>query len=81
MRVALLTLASLIALAGCGKNEPTRAQGGAAAGAGTGAVVGLVGGPPGVVVGALVGGAVGAGTAVVATPKQVDLGPPPWDKK
>ncbi len=78
MRVAIMALASLIVLAGCGKSEPNRAEGGAAAGAATGATIGLVGGPPGVVVGALVGGAVGAGTAVVAKPSQVDLGPPPW---
>jgi hypothetical protein len=49
MMVAGLVAVSL--LAGCGKREPERAQGGAAAGAATGAAVGLVGGPVGVVAG------------------------------
>jgi hypothetical protein len=78
MRTAIVALASLIVLAGCGRNEPNRVTGGAAAGAGTGAAIGLVAGPPGVVAGALIGGAAGAGTAAATRPDQVNLGPPPW---
>ena len=78
MRVTILALASLIALAGCGTKTPERVEGGIATGAGTGAAVGLVGGPVGVVVGAAVGGVVGGVTAAETTPKQVNLGPTPW---
>ena len=72
---------ALVLLAACGRSEPGRVEGGAAAGAATGATVGLVGGPVGVVAGAVIGGGAGALTGAVATPKQVDLGKPVWDKK
>jgi hypothetical protein len=39
-------------LAGCGRSEPDRVEGGAAAGAATGATIGLIGGPVGIVAGA-----------------------------
>lgn len=78
MRVAMLALASLIALSACGTKEPDRATGGAATGAGAGAVIGLIGGPVGVIAGALIGGAVGAGTGAAVEPSHLNLGPPPW---
>jgi hypothetical protein len=65
-------------LAGCGNQEPERAQGGAAAGAATGAAVGLVGGPVGVVAGGAIGAAAGATTGAVTKPNQVNMGAPPW---
>ncbi len=77
-----LALAGLIAgLAACGRTEPGRVEGGAAAGAATGATVGLVGGPVGVVAGAVIGGGAGALTGATTKPSQVNLGEPLWDKK
>jgi phage tail tape-measure protein len=74
----IVAVLSITLLAGCGRREPERAEGGAAAGAATGAAVGLVGGPVGVVaggaIGAVAGGSAGAGTK----PKDVNLGSPPW---
>jgi hypothetical protein len=74
-KIAVLGLISF--LAGCGRSEPGRVEGGAAAGAATGATVGLVGGPVGVAGGAVIGGGVGAVTGAATSPKQVNLGPPP----
>ena len=74
----IVALGSLALLSACGQNEPERAQGGAATGAATGAAIGLIGGPVGVVVGGLIGGAAGATSAAVTSPRDVDLGPPPW---
>lgn len=70
--------ACLALLSACGHREPERAEGGVATGAATGAVIGAVAGPPGVVGGALIGGAAGGLTAAATKPKDVNLGPPPW---
>jgi hypothetical protein len=81
MRVSAKTwfaLASLAALGACGTSPQERTTGGAAAGAATGAVVGALAGPPGMAVGALVGGGAGAATGAATSPKQVNLGKPPW---
>ena len=74
----LAALALPLALAGCGRSQPGRLQGGTAGGAATGAAFGLIGGPIGVVVGAGIGAGVGALTSTSTTPKQVNLGNPPW---
>jgi hypothetical protein len=71
----------LAALAACGAHPTERTEGGAAAGAATGAAVGLVAGPPGVVAGALIGGGAGALTGAATSPKEVNLGPPPWSNR
>lgn len=72
-------IAAVGLLAGCGHQEPERAEGGAAAGAATGAGVGIVGGPVGVVAGGLIGGAAGAATGAATKPSDVNLGAPPWN--
>jgi hypothetical protein len=77
---AIAAILSPLALGGCGSSQPGRLQGGAAGGAATGAVVGLIGGPIGVVLGAGIGAGVGALTSTSTTPKQVNLGNPPWQK-
>lgn len=69
---------ALALLAACGTGEKERTTGGAAAGAATGATIGLVGGPPGVVVGGLIGAGAGAVTGATTSPKDVNLGKPPW---
>jgi hypothetical protein len=74
----LILIGVLALLAACGRREPERVQGAAAAGAATGATVGLVGGPPGVVVGAVIGGGAGAIAGASTSPRQVDLGRPIW---
>ncbi len=74
----LALLGTLALLAGCGHSEPGRVEGGAAAGAATGATVGLVGGPVGVAAGAVIGGGAGAIAGAETSPKQVNLGAPPW---
>ena len=76
LRRILVTGLALL-LAGCGSGTG-RLSGGAAGGAATGALIGLVGGPIGVVVGAGIGAGAGAMTSSNTTPKQVDLGAPPW---
>ncbi len=76
----LPALAATLALAGCGDSQPGRLQGGAAGGAATGAAFGLIGGPIGVALGAGIGAGVGALTSTSTTPKQVNLGNPPWQK-
>jgi phage tail tape-measure protein len=80
MRYPAITLAiSVLALlAACGTTPKERTTGGAAAGAATGAGIGALAGPPGVVVGALVGGGAGAATGAATSPKDVNLGKPPW---
>jgi len=65
-------------LAACGNTPQERTTGGAAAGAATGAAVGALAGPPGMAVGALVGAGAGATTGAVTSPKDVNLGKPPW---
>jgi hypothetical protein len=78
--MAIAATLSVGLLAGCGTNEPDRAQGGAAAGAASGATVGLVGGPIGVLAGGAIGAAAGATTGAVTKPNQVNLGSPVWNK-
>ncbi|MGH7104300.1 MAG: hypothetical protein ACREFJ_18105 [Acetobacteraceae bacterium] len=73
-----VALGLLVSLAGCGQTEPERTTGGAAAGAATGAGVGLIAGPPGAAAGALIGAGVGAVAGATTSPKQVNLGKPPW---
>jgi phage tail tape-measure protein len=69
---------SLALLAACGKDEPGRTEGGAAAGAASGATVGLVGGPVGVVAGGAIGAAAGGATGAATKPNDVNMGAPPW---
>ncbi len=76
--VNIFAVGMLGLLVGCGTNPQERTTGGAAAGAATGAAVGALGGPPGMAVGALVGGGAGAVTGATTSPKDVNLGKPPW---
>ena len=79
--VKLSVIGSLAMLAACGRSEPGRVQGGAAAGAASGATVGLIGGPVGVAAGAVIGGGAGAIAGASTKPKDVNLGKPLWDRK
>lgn len=74
----IVVIASAGLLAGCGSTTGNRVGGGMAGGAATGAAFGLIGGPIGVLIGGAVGGGIGALTANNTTPKQIDLGNPPW---
>lgn len=77
--VTVVLLAAFAAtLSGCGQDAANRMSGGTASGAATGATFGLIGGPIGVLVGGAIGGGIGALTAANTTPKQIDLGNPPW---
>ena len=76
--VAVAAILSITLLAACGRREPERAEGGAAAGAATGATVGLVGGPVGVVAGGAIGAVAGGAAGAATKPKDVNLGAPPW---
>ena len=76
---ACVALLSMLGLAGCGSSAPGRLGGGTAGGAATGATFGLIGGPIGVLVGGAIGGGIGALTASNTSPKQLNLGPPPWN--
>ncbi len=67
-----------LALAACGTNSTDRTTGGAAAGAATGAGVGALGGPVGVLAGAAIGAGAGAVTGATTSPRDVNLGTPPW---
>ena len=80
MRYAMTIVAvgTLGLLAACGTEPKERATGGAAAGAATGAGVGALGGPVGALAGAAIGGGVGAVTGAATSPKDVNLGKPPW---
>lgn len=81
LRCSVLLLAATgLALAGCGNDASNRVGGATAGGAATGATIGLIGGPIGVIVGGAIGGGIAALTAQGTTPKQVDLGNPPWDR-
>jgi hypothetical protein len=80
MRNKMLALLAALSLVGCGSGTG-RTTGTAAGGAATGAVIGLVGGPIGVVVGAGIGAGVGAMAGANTTPKQVNIGNAPWDRK
>ena len=81
MRVTMgvIAIGAVCALAACGTQPKERAEGGAAAGAATGAAVGALAGPPGMAVGALVGGGAGAVTGASTSPKDLNLGKPPWN--
>jgi hypothetical protein len=76
--VNIFAVGMLGLLAACGTQPKERTTGGAAAGAATGAAVGAIAGPPGMAVGALVGGGAGAVTGAATSPKDVNLGKPPW---
>ncbi len=79
MRGGILILGLALGLSACGAGTgrlPNTTAGGAA----TGAVIGIIGGPIGVVVGAGIGAGLGAMGSANTTPKQVNLGPAPWDK-
>ncbi len=76
VNIAALGLLGL--LAACGTQPKERTTGGAAAGAATGAAVGALAGPPGMVAGAVIGGGAGAVTGAATSPKDVNLGKPPW---
>ena len=75
----IVAVGALGLLAACGTNPKERTTGGAAAGAATGAGIGALGGPPGMAVGALIGGGAGAVTGAATSPKDVNLGKPPWN--
>jgi len=75
----LMAASVLMAVSGCGTEQPDRLSGGTAGGAATGAVIGIIGGPIGVVLGAGIGAGVGALTSVNTNPEQVNLGKPVWD--
>jgi hypothetical protein len=77
--VKLCAVGMLGLLAACGTQPKERTTGGAAAGAASGAAVGALAGPPGMAVGALVGGGAGAVTGAATSPKDVNLGKPPWN--
>ena len=79
--MVVAAIGATVMLAGCGYGERERTTGGAAAGAATGAAVGVVGGPVGVLGGAAIGGGVGAVAGATTTPRQVNLGTPPWDQR
>ena len=74
----LIAIGLAALLSACGTNPRERTAGGAAAGAATGAGIGALGGPPGIAVGALVGGGAGAVTGAATSPRDVNLGKPPW---
>jgi phage tail tape-measure protein len=78
IKLNVIAVGALCALAACGTQPKERAEGGAAAGAATGAAVGALAGPPGMVAGALIGGGAGAATGASTSPQQVNLGKPPW---
>lgn len=67
-----------LSLAACGTGERERTTGGAAAGAVAGAGIGALGGPVGALAGAAIGGGVGAVTGATTSPRDVNLGRPPW---
>lgn len=70
MRQVILLAAASILVSGCGTTTGDRGLSGASIGAG----IGVIGGPPGMVV----GGVVGAGVGMLSSPRQIDLGRPPW---
>jgi hypothetical protein len=78
IKLNVIALGAICALAACGSQPKERAEGGGAAGAATGAAVGALAGPPGMVAGALIGGGAGAATGAATSPQQVNLGKPPW---
>jgi hypothetical protein len=70
--------AMALAVAACGTDSRDRTTGGAAAGAATGAGIGAFGGPVGALAGAAIGGGAGAVTGATTSPRDVNLGTPPW---
>jgi len=80
-RLLMAVLGAAVLLAGCGTNPKERTSGGAAAGAATGAGIGALGGPVGALAGAAIGGGAGAVTGAVTSPRDVNLGKPPWNQQ
>ena len=74
----LVLVGAAVSLAACGYREPERVQGGTVTGAASGAAIGAIAGPPGVAAGAAIGAGAGALTSAGTSPRQVNLGPPPW---
>ena len=76
-RIAIVTLALLPLLAGCGTSKTDRALSGAGIGAGVGAAgTALAGGNA--ATGALVGAGVGAAAGALTNKNDIDLGRPAW---
>lgn len=73
-----VAIGALALLAACGTNEKERTTGGAGSGALAGAAVGAIAGPPGAAIGAAVGAGAGAVTGATTSPKDLNLGKPPW---
>ncbi|MBV1800251.1 peptidoglycan-binding domain-containing protein [Siccirubricoccus sp. G192] len=67
-----------LAVTACGTEPRERTTGGAAAGAATGAGIGALGGPVGALAGAAIGAGAGAATGAATSPRDVNLGEPPW---
>jgi hypothetical protein len=76
-------IGAALALAGCGSSQDMggRAGGGALIGAGGGAVLGAIFGGVGALPGAAIGAGVGAATGFATTDRQLNLGPPVWERK
>jgi hypothetical protein len=72
----MVVAVSLLGLTACGQTTGDRAMSGAGIGAGVGLLGGALTGSP--LTGALLGGVLGAGTGVLTSPGQVDLGRPAW---
>ncbi len=71
-----VALTSAAALSACGTTPGERAVTGGAIGAGSGALIGAAAGSAGT--GALIGAGVGAAAGALTSPRDVNLGPPPW---
>ena len=79
MKITILSLCLLVAVAACGNTKTDRALSGGAIGAGAGAIGGAVlGGSP--ATGAVLGGAVGAATGGLTKEKDINLGKPLWKR-
>ncbi len=74
----IAAIGSLLALAGCGTYPADRITGAALGGAAIGAGIGALGGGVGAAAGAGIGAGIGAIGAAVTSPRQIDLGAPPW---
>lgn len=77
-RVAVLSVAAALLLAGCGTQPGERGLTGAAIGAAGGAAIGAMVGAPGY--GAAIGAGAGALTGALTSPDQINLGKPAWDQ-
>ena len=71
-----VVLVSGAALSACGTTPGERAGSGALIGAGSGALIGAAAGSP--ATGALVGAGAGAAVGAFTSPRDINLGPPPW---